>query len=53
MAKELYNVMDALAALKIDIECEPHIAGEVLMLSANKSRDACATGSLGTDAVIG
>ena len=34
--------MDALAALKVDLECEPHIAGEVLVLSATKSRDACA-----------
>jgi hypothetical protein len=42
MARELYNVMDALAALTIDLECEPHIPGETLVLSANKSRDACA-----------
>jgi hypothetical protein len=41
-SKELYNVMDALAALKVDLECEPHIAGDVLVLSATKSRDACA-----------
>lgn len=41
VSKELYNVMDALAALKIDLECEPDIAGEILVLSATKSRDAC------------
>jgi hypothetical protein len=41
VSKELYNVMDALAALKLDLECEPHIPGDVLVLSAAKSRDAC------------
>lgn len=41
-SKELYNVMDALAALKLDLECEPHIPGDVLVLSATRSRDACA-----------
>jgi hypothetical protein len=39
--KELYNVMDALVALKIDLSCEPHIPGETLVLSAEKSRSAC------------
>ncbi len=42
VSKELYNVMDALAALKLDLECEPHIPGDVLVLSATRSRDACA-----------
>jgi hypothetical protein len=42
VGKELYNVMDALAALKIDLECEPHVAADTLVLSATKSRDACA-----------
>jgi hypothetical protein len=42
MAGELYNIMDALAALTIDLECEPHHAGETLVLSAKKSREACA-----------
>lgn len=42
LSRELYNVMDALAALKIDLECEPHIPGDTLVLSASKSRDACA-----------
>lgn len=42
VSKELYNVMDALAALKLDLECEPHIPGDVLVLSASRSRDACA-----------
>jgi hypothetical protein len=42
VSKELYKVMDALAALKIDLECEPHIPGEALVLSATRSRDACA-----------
>ena len=41
VSKELYKVMDALAALKLDLECEPHIPGEVLVLSATRSRDAC------------
>ena len=42
VSKELYKVMDALAALKLDLECEPAIPGDVLVLSAAKSRDACA-----------
>ena len=42
VSKELYKVMDALAALKLDLECEPSIPGDVLVLSAAKSRDACA-----------
>ena len=42
VSKELYKVMDALAALKIDLECEPHIPGDALVLSATTSRDACA-----------
>jgi len=42
LSRELYNVMDALAALKIDLECEPQIPGDTLVLSASKSRDACA-----------
>lgn len=42
VGKELYNVMDALVALKIDLECEPHIPGDTLVLSASKSRNACA-----------
>jgi len=39
--KELYNVMDALVALKIDLQCDPCIPGDVLVLSAEKARDAC------------
>ena len=42
VSKELYKVMDALAALKIDLECEPHIPGDALVPSATRSRDACA-----------
>ena len=42
VSRELYKVMNALAALKIDLECEPHIPGDALVLSATKSRDACA-----------
>jgi len=38
---ELYRIMDALVALKADLSCDPHIAGETLVLSADKSRDAC------------
>jgi hypothetical protein len=41
IGKELYKVMDALAALKCDLSCDPHIPGETLWLSAEKSRDAC------------
>jgi hypothetical protein len=41
IGRELYNIMDALAALKIDLDCDPHISGETLVLSANKARDAC------------
>ena len=39
--EELYKVMDALAALKIDLSCDPHLPGESLVLSASKARDAC------------
>jgi hypothetical protein len=41
IGRELYKVMDALAALKVDLSCDPHIPGEMLVLSAEKSRDAC------------
>ena len=41
ISKELYNIMDALSALKCDLKCEPHIPGEILVLSARASRDAC------------
>jgi hypothetical protein len=41
--QELYRVMDALVALKIDLSCDPHIPGESLVLSATKARDACET----------
>ena len=41
IGKELYKVMDALVALKVDLSCDPHIPGETLVLSAEKSRDAC------------
>ena len=39
--RELYKVMDALVALKVDLSCDPHIPGEALVLSAEKARDAC------------
>jgi hypothetical protein len=39
--RELYKIMDALVALKIDLSCDPHIPGEALVLSAEKARDAC------------
>jgi len=42
VSKELYKVMDALAALKIDLECESHLPGDAMVLSATRSRDACA-----------
>jgi hypothetical protein len=41
IGRELYKIMDALVALKIDLSCDPHIPGEALVLSAEKSRDAC------------
>jgi hypothetical protein len=41
IGKELYNIMDALVALKIDLSCDPHLPGEALVLSAAKARDAC------------
>ncbi|HEV8256888.1 MAG TPA: hypothetical protein VGR42_07940 [Casimicrobiaceae bacterium] len=41
IGRELYKVMDALVALKVDLSCDPHIPGETLVLSAEKSRDAC------------
>jgi len=41
IGRELYKIMDALVALKIDLSCDPHIPGEALVLSAEKARDAC------------
>jgi hypothetical protein len=41
ISKEIYNIMDALVALKIDLKCDPHIPGEMLVLSAQRARDAC------------
>jgi len=41
IGKELYKIMDALVALKVDLSCDPHVPGETLVLSADKSRDAC------------
>jgi len=41
IGRELYRVMDALVALKCDLSCDPYIPGETLVLSAEKSRDAC------------
>ena len=41
IGRELYKIMDALVALKIDLKCDPHIPGEMLVLSADKARDAC------------
>jgi hypothetical protein len=41
IGRELYNIIDALVALKIDLDCDPHIPGETLVLSADKARDAC------------
>jgi hypothetical protein len=41
IGRELYNIMDALVALKIDLDCDPHVPGDTLILSADKARDAC------------
>ena len=41
IGRELYKVMDALVALKVDLSCDPHVPGEMLVLSAEKARDAC------------
>ena len=41
IGRELYKVMDALVALKVELSCDPHIPGEALVLSAEKARDAC------------
>ena len=41
IGKELYKIMDALVALKVDLKCDPCIPGEILVLSADKARDAC------------
>ena len=41
IGRELYKVMDALVALKVQLSCDPHLAGETLVLSAETSRDAC------------
>jgi hypothetical protein len=41
IGRELFSIMDALVALRIDLKCDPCIAGEVLVLSADKARAAC------------
>src|SRR5258705_11224041 len=41
IGKELDKIMDALVALRIDLKCDPHIPGDMLVLSADKARDAC------------
>ena len=41
IGKELYKLMDALVALKMDLTCDPHLPGEALVLSAARARDAC------------
>lgn len=41
VGRELYRVMDALVALKCDLSCDPHVPGEMLVLSADRARDAC------------
>lgn len=39
--KELYKIMDALVALKLDLQCDPQLDGDALVLSAEKARNAC------------
>jgi hypothetical protein len=51
IGKELYKVMDALVALKVDLSCDPHIPGESLVLSASKSRDACDALKVATESI--
>ena len=41
IGKELYDVVDALVALRIDLKCDPHVSGEILVLSAQRARAAC------------
>ena len=41
IGKELNRIMDALVALRLDLQCDPHIAGDALVLSAEKARNAC------------
>src|SRR5216117_3986854 len=41
IGRELYRVMDALVALKVELSCDPHVPDETLVLSAEKARDAC------------
>ena len=40
IGRELYKVIDALVALKVELSCDPHIPGEALVLSAEKARYA-------------
>jgi hypothetical protein len=41
IGNELYNVMDALSAIKMDLTCDTHLPGETLVLSAAQARGAC------------
>jgi hypothetical protein len=41
ISHELYNIMDALTAIKMDLRCETQIPGETLVLSAAQARGAC------------
>jgi hypothetical protein len=38
---ELYKMMDALAALKLDLNCDAHVPGETQVLSPAQARGAC------------
>ncbi len=41
VGKMLYDIMDALVALRMDLKCDPRIGGEILVLSAERARAAC------------
>ena len=41
-ATEVCKVLDALAALAVDLSCDCEVAPDTLILSAQKTRDACA-----------
>jgi hypothetical protein len=38
---ELYDIMDALAAIRMTLSCETQIVGETLVLSSAQARGAC------------
>ncbi|MDQ6620101.1 MAG: hypothetical protein M3Z31_10460 [Pseudomonadota bacterium] len=42
-AEALWDAIDTLIAVKIELHCHPHIVPEAMILSAHRARSACQT----------